>query len=80
LVYRGRASALQIASLAFGAAAGLIGSAALLLMVLPAPHPRAHYLIAGTAPTLAALLAVLARTQQERKRTRPVGQASRPTF
>jgi hypothetical protein len=70
VIYKGRASALQIALLAFGATAGLIGAAALLLMVLPMPHTRAHYLIAGTAPTLAALLALLARTQQERKRTR----------
>ena len=53
--------------LALGAAVGLVAAAMLLLMVLPAPHTRAHYLIAGTAPTLAALLALLARTHRERK-------------
>ena len=70
MIYRGKASGLQIALLACGAAAGLVGAAALLLMILPTPHTRAHYLIAGTAPTFAALLALLARTQQKRKRWR----------
>ena len=68
LIYRGKPSYLRIALVAFGATVGLIAAAALLLMVLPAPHTRAHYLVAGTAPTLAALFALLARTQRERNR------------
>jgi hypothetical protein len=68
LIYRGKPRFMRIALLAFGATAGLIAAAALLLMVLPTPHTRAHYLIAGTTPTLAALLALMARTQRERKR------------
>jgi hypothetical protein len=45
-------------------------AAALLLMVLPRPHTRVHYLVAGTAPAIAGLLALLARTQRERARSR----------
>ena len=70
MVYRGSASFLHIVLLALGAAVGLAAAALLLLMVLPTPLTRAHYLIAGTAPTLAALLALLARTQRDRKQTR----------
>lgn len=70
MVYRGSASFLHIALLALGAAVALVAAALLLLMVLPAPHARGHYLIAGTAPTLAALLALLARTHRDRKHTR----------
>jgi hypothetical protein len=49
---------------------GLIGAAALLLMILPAPHTRAHFLIAGTAPTLLALIALLAWTRKDHIRPR----------
>ena len=70
MVYRGKASGLRIALAASGSAAALIGAAALLLMVLPVPHTRAHFLIAGTAPTIAALIALLARTHKDRTRPR----------
>ena len=56
-----------MALLALAASAGLVAAAVLLLIVLPAPHTRAHYLIAGTAPSLAGLSALLARTQRDRK-------------
>lgn len=70
MVYRGKASGLRIALVASGSAAALIASAALLLLILPAPHSRAHYLIAGTAPTLIALGALLARTHKDRTHMR----------
>lgn len=61
---------MRIALGAFGAAVWCLMAAALILMVLPRPHPRVHYLIAGTAPAVAGLLALLARTQRERARSR----------
>jgi hypothetical protein len=61
---------LRIALLAFGAVTACVAAAALMLMVLPTPHTRAHYLIAGTSPTIAGLIALLARTHRERTRPR----------
>jgi hypothetical protein len=73
LVYRGRGLEFRIALLAFLAAVGCIASSALLLMVLPNPHTRAHYLVAGTAPTVAGLIVLLARTHRERARMDTLG-------
>jgi len=71
-VYRGTGNGLRIALTAFAAAVGCVAAAALFLMVLPTPHTRAHYLIAGTAPSIAGLIALLARTERERKRARGI--------
>ena len=43
-----------------------------MVMVLPKPHTRPHYLLAGTAPVTLGLAALLARTQRERARIRPM--------
>lgn len=71
-MYRGTGNGLRIALTAFAAAVGCVAAAALFLMVLPTPHTRAHYLIAGTAPSIAGLIALLARTERERKRARGI--------
>jgi hypothetical protein len=74
VVYRGnkpwRAVALSVL-----AAIGIMAASGLLLMVLPPPHGRIHYLIAGTAPVIAGLIALRAHT--ERLRTQPRAQAVR---
>lgn len=70
MVYRGSGTSLRIALWAFAATAICMMAAALILMVLPRPHTRFHYLVAGTAPAIAGLLALLARTQRERTRSR----------
>ena len=70
LVYRGTGEGLRIALTAFGAVTGCVLAAVLLLLVLPAPHTRTQYLIAGTAPTTIGLIAILLRTQRERSRPR----------
>ena len=70
MVYRGKAAGFRIALIAFAALAVFVASSALLLMVLPSPHTRAHYLLAGTAPTVIGLLAALVRTQRDRGKVR----------
>jgi hypothetical protein len=70
LIYRGTGNGLRIAFMAFAAAAGCVAGAVLLLMLLPKPHTRAHYLIAGMTPTVAGLIAMLVHIQRERARPR----------
>ena len=70
MIYRGRGRGLRIALMAFAAAVCCVMAAALLLMVLPPPHTRTHFLVAGTAPSIAGLVALLARTERDRARSR----------
>ena len=72
MVYRGNAAGLRVALVAFMAMTAFVASSALLLLVLPAPHTRGHYLLAGTAPTVAGLLAMLVWTQRQRGKVRPM--------
>lgn len=69
LVYRGSGQ-LRVLLIAFLAAVACVASAALILMILPAPHTRIHYLLAGTSPAVAGMVALLARTERERRQTR----------
>jgi hypothetical protein len=69
LIYRGRGNGLRIAFTAFGAATACVAGAVLLLMLLPKPHNRAHYLIAGMTPTVLGLFGMAVWIQ--RVRTRP---------
>jgi hypothetical protein len=70
LIYRGTGNGLRIAFTAFGAAAGCVAGAVVLLMLLPRPHTRAHYLIAGMTPTVLGLFGMLVWIQRERTRPR----------
>ena len=79
MVYRGSGTGLRIALMAFAAAVGCVMAAALLLMVLPQPHTHAHYLVAGTAPSIVGLLALMSRTQRDRARTRRLVVRRAPT-
>jgi hypothetical protein len=70
LIYRGRGYGLRIAFTAFSAVAACIAGAVLLLMLLPKPHSRAHYLIAGMTPTILGLFGMSVWIQRERTRPR----------
>jgi hypothetical protein len=70
LIYSGELGPQRVALLAvalvFSFAALVLG----VLSILPAPHTRTHYLIAGTTPTCIGLVAALVWI--ERKRIRPM--------
>ena len=53
---------------ALAAALGLIFAAVLLLVILPTPHTRLHYMVAGLGPALVVLLVIGARTERDRAR------------
>jgi hypothetical protein len=64
----------RIALLAIALAFSFTALALAVLTVLPAPHTRAHYLLAGTTPTCIGLVAALV---WERRRIRPLAQSVR---
>ena len=70
LIYRGNGNELRIALTAFAAIAGCVAGAVLLLLLMPKPHTRVHYLIAGMTPTILGLVAMLVWVQRERTRPR----------
>jgi hypothetical protein len=74
-VYSGDLVHSRLALWCAGLAAVFAAMVMLMLLLLPAPHTRGHYLAAGTAPTGILLLA--AKIRLDRERARPRGAAVR---
>ncbi len=69
LIYSGSLGRRQIGLMVIGMALAFAAIVVVVLRLLPLPHTRLHYLIAGTTPTGLGLIA--ARVLIERKRFRP---------
>jgi hypothetical protein len=74
-VYSGDLMHPRLALWAVGVVAAFAVMAMVLLLLLPAPHTRGHYLAAGTVPT--GILLLIAKVRLERERARPRGLAVR---
>jgi hypothetical protein len=70
LIYSGNAGRRRIAMLTAGLAVTFTAIVLMVLRLLPAPHTRTHYLIAGSAPTGIGLLAALIWVERKRFRRR----------
>ena len=70
LIYSGSFGRGQIAMLLIGIAVTFAAIVLVVLGLLPTPHTRIHYLIAGTTPTGLGLLAARAWIERQRLRTR----------
>ena len=78
LIYSGSLGPRRVALLGLGTALTFAAIVLVVLRLLPSPHTRIHYLIAGTTPTGLGLLA--AKAWIERTRFRPRGLPVRRIF
>ena len=65
LIFQGNYRLFRALLLAGGAGVIVLAAAVGILALLPFPHTRAHYLIAGSSPALAGLIALLAHARWE---------------
>jgi hypothetical protein len=76
LIYSGNLGPRRVALLAVTLVFSFTALVLAVLSVLPTPHTRAHYLLAGTTPTCIGLVAAL--VWNERQRARAAGQQAQP--